>query len=285
MRDRSTQIRRVLLGLLVANLVVVGAKFFIGIASDSLAVLGDAVHSTVDASNNILALAVMAIAAKAADEDHPYGHGKFETLGALAIVVFLSISGFELIKGAITRLVMGSEPIVMSNLQLGLLIGTLGVNTFVAWYETRAGKRLNSDILLADATHTRADVFITIGVIASVLLTRAGVSQADPVVALIVAGVIVWLAYGIIRRSVPVLVDQHALPARQIRGTAEAVTGVTKAYHIRSRATSEATFVELTIAVDGSASVEAAHAIADHVEDRLRAELAFTEITVHVEPC
>ena len=285
MSDRTAQIRRVLLGLLVANLGVVGVKFFIGIASDSLAVLGDAVHSTVDASNNVLALAVMAIAGKAADEDHPYGHGKFETLGALGIVVFLSISGFELVRGALIRLAGGGEPVLMPNLQLGLLVGTLGINVVVAWYETRAGRRLKSDLLLADATHTRADVFISLGVIASVLLTRAGVAQADPVVALLVAGVIIWLAYGIIRRSVPVLVDQHALPAPAIRSTAETVAGVTRAYHIRSRATSEATFVELTIAVDGAASVEAAHEIADRVEDRLRAELFFTEITVHVEPC
>jgi cation diffusion facilitator family transporter len=285
MRDRSHAIRRVLLGLLVANLGVVGAKFVIGVASDSLAVLGDGVHSTVDAMNNVLALVVMAIAGKAADEDHPYGHGKFETLGALGIVVFLSISGFELVKGAVIRLFEGAEPVVMSNLQLGVLVATLGVNVVVAAYETRAGRRLNSDLLLADAAHTRADVFVTIGVIASVLLARVGVPEADPVVALAVAVVIVMLAWSIIRRSIPVLVDQHALPARQIRGVAEAVGGVTRAYHIRSRATSEATFVELTIAVDGGASVEDAHAIADRVEQHLQRELAFTEITVHVEPC
>lgn len=285
MRDRSAQIRRVLLGLLVANLGVVGAKFLIGAASGSLAVLGDAVHSTVDATNNILALALMGIAGKAADEDHPYGHGKFETLGALGIVVFLSISGFELVKGALARLGGSGHTVMMTNLQLGVLVATLGVNTLVAWYEMRVGHQLNSDILLADATHTRADVFVTMGVIASVLLSRNGVTWADPVVALIVAVVIGWLAWGIMRRSIPVLVDEHALPARQIRAEAETVSGVTRAYHIRSRATSEATFVELTIAVDGAATVEAGHTIADLVEERLRAELSFTQITVHVEPC
>src|SRR3970040_1254963 len=150
-RDRTARIKRVLLGLLVANVAVVGAKFAIGVSTGSLSVLGDGVHSAVDAMNNVLALAVTHIAAKAPDEDHPYGHTKFETLGALAIVVFLSISGFELVKGAVARLLGGSPPLTISDLQISVLLGTLAVNTAVAWYEARRGVELGSDLLLADA--------------------------------------------------------------------------------------------------------------------------------------
>ena len=284
-RDRNARVRRVLSGLLIANLAVVAAKFVIGLASGSLAVLGDGVHSAVDAMNNVLALAVITIAFKAPDEDHPYGHGKFETLGALAIVVFLSISGFELVKGAIQRLLTGAEPIDVSTPQLAVIGGTLVVNAVVATYEARRGRELASDILLADATHTRADVFITIGVLTSLLLSRAGFGWADPVVALVVAGVIVALAYGIVRRSVPVLVDEHVVPAPRIRAAAEAVSGVERAYQIRSRSSPEETFAELTIAVDGDATVANAHAIADAVEQRLQEDLALTHVVVHVEPC
>lgn len=284
-RDRHAQIQRVLLGLLVANLVVVGAKFVIGLATSSLAVLGDGVHSAVDAMNNILALAVMAVAAKEPDEEHPYGHGKFETLGALAIVAFLSISSFELVKGAVQRLMAGAPTLTVGPVHIAILVGTLIVNSVVATYEARRGRELKSEILLADATHTRADVFITIGVLASVLLSRAGFGYADPVVALIVAGVIVVLATGIIRRSIPVLVDEHAAPTPTIRGAAERVPGVHRAYHIRSRGAPPYTFAELTIAVDRDASVEAAHEIADGVERRLQEELQFTEVVVHIEPC
>src|SRR3954462_4135619 len=127
-RDRTTQIKRVLAGLLIANLAVVGAKFVIGGTTGSLAVLGDAVHSSVDAINNVLALAVMFVAAREPDEEHPYGHTKFETLGALAIVMFLSIGGFELVKGSVARLLYGSAPLVMSLPQLLVLVATLGVN-------------------------------------------------------------------------------------------------------------------------------------------------------------
>jgi cation diffusion facilitator family transporter len=284
-RDRTTQIKRVLVGLLIANLAVLGAKFIIGATTGSLAVLGDAVHSSVDAVNNVLALGVMWIAAREPDEEHPYGHTKFETLGALAIVIFLSVGGFELAKGSIVRLVQGTIPLTISGTQLAILGSTLVVNTAVAIYETRRGHELHSDILLADAAHTRADVFITIGVIAGLVLTRAGFAFADPLVALVVVVMIVWVAWGIVRRAVPVLVDEHALPANLIRETAEQVNGVRSAYQIRSRGAPHLRFAEVTIAVDGNATVEAGHRIADAVEQRLREQLQLHEVAVHIEPC
>jgi len=284
--NRNTQVKRVLTGLLVANLGVVGAKFVIGLRTGSLGVLGDAVHSSVDATNNVLALAVIWIAARAPDEDHPYGHEKFETLGALAIVVFLSITCFELAKGAVTRLAKGSAVAMeVGVLELGLLAATLIVNVVVTAYESRRGRQLNSAILLADATHTRADVFITIGVLIGLIAARLGYWYVDPIVALIVAVVIVVLAYRIVAGSVPVLVDQLATPPDEIRTAAEDVPEVVRAYDIRSRGSAERRFVELTIAVDGDASVTAAHDVADAVEQRLRRDLGFHEIIVHVEPC
>jgi cation diffusion facilitator family transporter len=284
-RDRTVQVRRVLLGLLVANVAVVGAKVVIGLGTGSLAVLGDAVHSSVDAMNNVLGLAVITIAARAPDEDHPYGHTKFETLGALAIVIFLSISGFEVVKGAVARLLGGPVTLDISDLQVGVILGTLAVNTAVARYEARRGVELDSDLLLADAAHTRADVYVTLGVLASVLLSRAGWGFADPIVALAVAGVVVVVAWGIVARSVPVLVDQHAVPARAIRSVAEGVDGVASAYAIRSRGSRGHAFAELTIAVDRSATVESAHRIADDVELRLQEQLRLHEVLVHIEPC
>jgi divalent metal cation (Fe/Co/Zn/Cd) transporter len=128
-------------------------------------------------------------------------------------------------------------------------------------------------------------VFITVGVIAGVLLSRAGFGYADPLVALAVAGAIVWIAYGIVQRSVPVLVDQHAVPADVIRTAAEAVNGVHSAYQIRSRGSSHLRFAEVTISVERTASVEVAHRIADVVESRLREELDLHEVVVHIEPC
>src|SRR6266536_3333672 len=170
--DRSRAVRRVLGGLLIANIAVVLAKATIGMLAGSLAVLGDAVHSSVDAVYNVLGLVVVRVASREPDEDHPYGHGKFETLGALAVVVFLSITCFELVRSAVQKLVGGGHAITMNDVGLAVLVATLGVNVLVAWYENRRGHELGSELLIADAAHTRTDVFITIGVLIGVLFSR-----------------------------------------------------------------------------------------------------------------
>ena len=274
-----------LLGLLLANLVVVGAKLVIGLTSGSLAVLGDALHSTVDALNNVLALVVVRVAAKAPDEDHPYGHGKFETLGALAIVGFLSITCFELVRGAVNHLTRERRAPATTDLGLAILVATLGINVLVAWYEHRRGEQLDSTLLIADAAHTRTDVFITIGVLIGLLLGRQGWWWADPVLAIVVAVLIVRVAYQIFARTVPVLVDERAIPTVRIQEAAQAVDGVKSAYGIRSRDAAHVRYAEVTIAVDRTANVAVAHAIADEVEQRLKRDLNLHEVTVHIEPC
>jgi cation diffusion facilitator family transporter len=284
--DRSAAVRRVLRGLLVANIAVVIAKALIGATAGSLAVMGDAVHSSVDAVYNILGLIVMRVAARAPDEEHPYGHGKFETLGALAIIVFLSVTCFELLRSAIGRLMTGGHAVQITDLGLVLLLATLATNVFVAWYEHRRGQQLSSELLIVDAAHTRTDVFITIGVLIGLLCSRQGYSWVDPVVAIAIALLIVRVGYQILQRVVPVLVDERAIPEPAIRQSAQAVDGVVSAYGIRSRGGNTGIrYAEVTIAVDPNANVADAHAIADAVEEKLKKELELEEVTVHVEPC
>lgn len=284
--DRSSAVRRVLAGLLVANILVLIAKASIGIVAGSLAVIGDAIHSSADAVYNVLGLVVVRVASREPDEEHPYGHGKFETLGALGIVVFLSVTCVELVRSAIGRLISGGHSVRMTDLGLVLLLATLATNVFVAWYENRRGHQLRSELLIADAAHTRTDVFITIGVLIGLIFSRQGYAWIDPVVAIGVALLIVRVAYQILLRVVPVLVDERAVPAPSIRETAQAVEGVKDAYSIRSRGGNAGVrYAEVTIAVDSAANVADAHAIADKVEERLKKDLELEEVTVHVEPC
>ena len=286
MPDRAAAVRRVLTGLLVANLAVVAAKAFIGLRTGSLAVLGDGLHSGIDALNNVLGIVVVGVASKAPDEDHPYGHGKFETLGALIIVGFMSITCFELVRDAVGRIAAARPAPLLTDLQLAVLLATLGINVAVAWYENRRGRELGSDLLIADAAHTRADVFITVGVLVGLLFSRRGFWWVDPALAIVIAVFIVRIAYRIFQRAVPVLVDASAIPTGTIRALAESVNGVRGAYSIRSRGGDESSirYAEVTIAVDGSANVADAHAIADQVEERLKQDLKLAEVTVHVEP-
>jgi cation diffusion facilitator family transporter len=284
--ERGAAVRRVLRGLLVANIAVVIAKAVIGWFAGSLAVMGDAAHSSVDAVYNILGLTLIRVAAREPADEHPYGHRKFETLGALGICLALAVTSFELLRSAVVRLLAGGHAVQITDRALVLLLGTLATNVFVAWYENRRGQQLSSELLIADAAHTRTDVFITIGVLIGVLFSRQGYLWVDSAVAIAIAFVIVRVAYQILQRTVPVLVDERAIPEPTIRRSAQAVEGVVSAYGIRSRGGNAGVrYAEVTIAVDPNANVAAAHAIADAVEERLKKELELEEVTVHVEPC
>lgn len=282
---RNDAIRRVLGGILVANLAVVAVKFGIGIHTRSLAVFGDAIQSSIDAVNNLFSLLVIGVASKGPDEEHPYGHAKFETLGALLIAVLLAISIFELVRGAVERLIAGAAAPVVGLSAFLLLGATLVVNVAVTVAEQRAGRRHASELLLADALHTRVDVMITVAVLLGLGLARLGYPWADPVLAIVVAALVARAGFEIIRRTMPTLVDERVYDENTIRREAEGVPGVHSAYAIRSRGTPTLRFAELTIAVDGKDDVASAHRIADQVEDRLREHLELHQIVVHVEPC
>lgn len=284
-RDRTVSIQRVFLGLLAANLAVVGAKVAIGVSAGSLSVISDAVHSSVDAFNNIVFAVLMRYAGAEADAKHPYGHGKFEVLGALGIVIFLAVASLELLKSAIGRLAANAPPPILTGLDFWLLGGTLAINLWVAWYEARKGHEYSSDLLIADAAHTRVDVMITTGVVIGSVLSRTGVRHVDSIVTLAIVLMIARVAYQILRRGVPVLVDQAAQEPETVRRSAEGVDGVRSAQDIRSRLAAGVAFAELTIKVSGQLPVGEAHDIADAVERRLKDDLKLDRVVVHVEPC
>jgi cation diffusion facilitator family transporter len=282
--ERSRAVPRVLLKVLLANLVVVAAKAAVGFTTGSLAVLGDALHASVDAFNNLFGLAVIRVASKGPDADHPYGHAKAETLGAIGIIVFLSLTLSQLLDHSISRLREGAAAPEPTPAALGLLGVTLLVNVAIVRYEGRQARQLDSELLAADAQHTRADVFITLAVIGGLVLADRGLPWADPVLALVVAALIVRIAAQILRRALPTLMDEVAVDAAALSRAALAVPGVRAAYSIRSRRAGALDFAELTISVDGAATVTSGHAIADAVESDLRQRFGLHEVVVHVEP-
>lgn len=283
MRVRSVQ--RTLAIILVANLIVVAVKIVVAVRTGALSVIGAAVESALDAMNNIIAMALVSLAALGPDENHPYGHDKFETLGALAIVGFLSISCFELVRNAVTQLVHQQLPDAATPVELTLLGSTAFVNVFVVWYERRRGRELGSALLLADAAHTGGDIFVTILAFVALVLTRAGYGFIDPWLALVVAGVIAFSGYQILKVTVPILVDQRAVDAAEIRRVVAAIPGIRGVPNVRSRTAASGTlFAEVTITCDGGLSVAQAHELADAAERAIRDSLGAADVTVHVEP-
>jgi cation diffusion facilitator family transporter len=282
---RVRAIQRALGIILAANLVVVAVKIVVAVRTGALSVLGATVESALDAMNNGIAILLVGLAAAGPDEDHPYGHDKFETLGAIAIVGFLSISCFELIRNAITQLVQRQLPEAATPLELTLLGSTAFVNIFVVWYERRRGRELGSALLLADSAHTGGDIVVTVLAFAGLLLTRAGYGFADPWLALVVAAVIAYSGYQILRATVPILVDQRGADAAEIRRVVGAIAGIRGVPKVRSRTSASGTlFAEVTITCDGALPVARAHDLADAAERAIRDALGAADVTVHVEP-
>lgn len=283
--ERYAAVRRVLWLVLFANLAVIAAKLWVGLRSGSLAVLGDAAHSGVDALNNVVGLAAASAAAVPPDEDHPYGHAKYEVLGALAVVAFLSITCFELVSAAITRLLGDPAPPRLEPLTFAVLLVTMAVNVVVSWTERRAGARLNSVLLAADARHTGADVLVTASVLAGLFMVSRGWTAADAWLGIVVSLLIARSGWEILRQAVPALTDRVAVEAARVERFVATVQGVRKVTEVRSRGELEgAAFVELTIEVDGDRTVGEGHVVADAVERKLVEEGGFAVAVVHVEP-
>ena len=284
--SRTAEIQRTLAFILVLNLLVVGVKVIVAVRTGSLTVLGATLESALDAMNNVLAIIVVALAARGPDDDHPYGHDKFETMGALAIVGFLSISCFELVRGAVARLI-APPPIAEPRMEeILLLAATSIVNIVVVTYERRRGKALRSPLLLADAAHTMGDLFVTALAVASLVAVRGGFGWADPALAILVALLVAWSGWQILKVTVPVLVDARGADAERIRAASLAVAGVLSAPRVRSRTNSSGlVFVEVTMTVAGEEPVARAHAIADEVERSVRDALGgAADVVVHIEP-
>lgn len=282
--DRNRQVRRVLIITLLANIAVVIAKVVGGLAANSLSVLADAAHSSVDAWNNIMALALARVASKDPDEDHPYGHAKFETLGALAIVAFLSITVYEVLGTAFARLA-GEGPFPRATpLAATVMLVSAVVSYLVARYEESCGRLYNSEILLADAAHTKSDVFASMAVLVGIGLVALGYPRADALFTLLVAVFIARAAWRILKHTIPILVDQRAVAEATIRDITIATPGVLDCFSVRSRGRVGEVFVELTITVQPSLNVQEAHHIADAVERRVAEAVGAREVVVHVEP-
>jgi cation diffusion facilitator family transporter len=282
---RAARVKRALLIVLLLNALSAALKIGVGARTGSLTVLGAALESALDMLSNGVAILAISIASRAPDDDHPYGHEKFETLGTLGIVGFLSISCFELIRQSVGELT-GRHSVPTASVADGvLLVASLVVNVSVVIYERRRGRVLASALLMADAAHTASDILVTALAIASLVLSRLGYVRADALLGVTVALMIAWSGYQILRDSIPILVDARAVEAERLTSIVREIPGVMGVRSARSRRTASGhLFAEVTILVDGSTSVANAHDFTDEVERAIARELGTVEAIVHVEP-
>ncbi|NJL87623.1 MAG: cation transporter [Leptolyngbyaceae cyanobacterium SM1_1_3] len=282
--DYRQTVRRVLVVTLILNLLVVAIKGAVGMWTGSLSLLADALHSVTDSANNVLGLVTNQLASPHPDRDHPYGHQKFEAVGALGVAAFLGIACFEVLKGAIDRILFGGTPVTLSIIVLWLMLGVLGVNIFVAFYERRVGLRLGSQILIADAHHTMSDIWITITVLAALIGVWQGLQWLDIVLAFPVALLVLRSGWVVLSANLPWLVDEMAIAPEAINAKVMQVPGVVNCHDIASRGLlGRQVFIDMHLVVEPK-DVETAHNITEKVEAHLEEEYGPARITIHVEP-
>jgi cation diffusion facilitator family transporter len=284
--DNRAEVRRVLLITLFLNLFVMALKATVGWTTGSLSLLADALHSITDSANNVLGLFTSRLSSPFPDRDHPYGHHKFEAVGALGIAAFLGIACFEILQSAIERILSpGHSTVSISAPELWLLMLVLGINIFVTYYERRVGHRIGSTILIADAYHTMSDIWVTI----SVLIGLVGIwiwnlQWLDVILAFPVALMVFWSGWQVIRENLPWLVDEMAVAPEAIHSLAMQVPGVVNCHNIASRGVvGRQMFIEMHLIVNAM-DVETAHRITEEVETLLEQQYAPVRVTIHVEP-
>jgi len=278
---RDKAIRRVIAIEGTVNLAVVIAKFCVGLGTGSLAIIGDAIHSVTDVTNNIIAWLVMRLAASPADREHPYGHHKFETLAVFALAGLLLVLAFELAFRAITR---EQVHIVDSAIGLIVMLVVLVINIALTLWQRHWAQRLNSPILSADASHTLSDVATTVVVIVGWQLSLRGMAWLDQLCALAVAGLVFYLAYDLFKKALPILSDEFAIDPERVSQTVRTVEGVDDVLRVRSRWIGAHKSVDLVIGVEASLSTAASHTIATEVENHMERMFDVHDVSVHVEP-
>ncbi len=282
---RTRALRTVLLVTLGLNVAVALAKIVIGTVAGSISIRADGFHSSTDGLNNVILLLATSVAARPPDREHPYGHRKIELFAAVGIGLSLLGIAWSIGSDVVARLRHGGAAPAIDALALGVLVGTLAVNVFVAVWERRAARRLQSPALLSDAAHTASDIAVTLGVLASALFVRAGYAIVDAFAGVCVAGFIAWTGAGILRSNLRFLVDTALVDEDAVIGAARGIGGVVAVGGIRSRGAPGAAYVDLNIRVDGALTVRAAHELAHGVEAAVRARVpGVVDVHVHVEP-
>lgn len=282
--DRGREVSRVLVRVLLLNLAVAMAKIGLGLSTGAVSVLSDGYHSLTDTASNVVALVGVRIARRPPDDNHPYGHRKFETIASVGILLFLILVLMQVVGRAWSSLWSSESPSVgpIAFIVMGV---TLLVNLAVVRYERAAARALQSEVLAADAYHTMSDVFTSITVIAALAGVMLGFPVLDPIVAFLVAGFIGYACWEISSATSHILSDAAVIPEEDIRTVVEGMPEILGCHQIRTRGSRDFAFLDLHIWMDGTLPLDEAHRLSHVVKDRLMARFPqIKDAVIHIEP-
>ncbi len=281
---RLNKVRRVLIYTLLLNITVAAGKVFYGYSIDSISMLSDGFHSFFDGASNVIGLFGIWIASQPPDKDHPYGHRKYETLSTIAIAVLIFAAGIVILREAFAR--MQSAHTIEVTFASFIVMGiTLMVNIGVMKYETRKGRELKSDFLIADAMHTKADIYISLSVVISLIAAKAGFPEVDIIAAFIITVFIAKMGFEILKSAAEVLTDSSRINPEEIKTVAMNIEGVKDCHGIRTRGNEDCINIDLHLQVDPDQKIKDAHKLAHTVEAAIKKAFpSVADVITHIEP-
>jgi len=285
MQEHYNQIKRILWWILILNWAVAGAKIIYGLLTHCVSMTADGFHSLADGASNIIGLIGINLACRPSDADHPYGHKKYETFFSLCIAGMLGIVCFNLIEEGIRRFRNPVTPQIDA-MSFIVMVVTLTINVLVMKYEYKKGKSLQSDILVSDSMHTRADILTSLSVIVTLVMIKLGYPILDPIVTIIIALFIAHAAFEILQQSSKVLCDTAVIiDVKRIVDIVLCVEGVKTCHKIRTRGRPDDIYVDLHVQVNPGMHIDKAHKISYMIEETLKKNIPeITDVVVHMEP-
>ncbi|MDD5292355.1 MAG: cation diffusion facilitator family transporter [Candidatus Omnitrophica bacterium] len=277
-------IRAILIGVLLLNWLVAAFKLVFGYAVHSQSMVADGYHSFADGASNIIGLVGIWYASFPRDADHPYGHKKYETFASIGIAILLFVVCFNILHEALARLL---NPVIPQVTAVGFIIMfmTMCVNFVVMTFERRKGKMLNSDILVSDSMHTRADILTSLTVITSFVFIKMGYPIVDTIFAAVIALFIGYAGMEILRKSSRVLCDEAVVDPEVIRKIVNSNEGVVQCHRIRTRGRKDDVYIDLHVLLDDNMSLKQAHEISYLIERSIKKQIpGVSDVVVHLEP-
>ena len=275
---------------LVANIILALFKTTVGIYAHSSALLADGINSTSDVVYNTAVAIFIRASRKPADEDHPYGHSQFESVGALVIAAFIITAAFTIFWNSVQTLfdyLQGNEASEINSIALYVALFTILIKGLLFLYTRTVGKKTNNPTVVALALDHRNDIFSATAVVAGTLAAQFGFAWADPLAGAIVAVFFLMSGIEILRDSTDILMD--TVPGqsldKEVRSLLKDVTGLEGIEQIQAHRFGQYLVMNLTIFVCGDSSVREGHEVAEEVERRLTREIDFLQaVHVHYHP-
>lgn len=279
------QVQLILFVIFLLNIAVAVLKMVIGGMIGSASLTADGYHSLSDGMSNIVGMIGIKFASLPDDNEHPYGHNKIESLAGLAIGVMLLIVALKTVLTAYDKFLNPTAPDV-TMLSILALIATLIVNISITKYESKKGKELNSTILVSDANHTKSDIFISLGVLLTLVGIKLGLPAIiDPIVTFVVSLFIFHASWEVIYDNWSILIDTSNVDSEKIRECVMQFDHVKGVHNIRSRGTNNRIYIDMHILVDGDMTVAESHEMQHEIELEIKETINNqAHVIIHVEP-